>query len=83
MADGLEEEQLGSMGPEQFFQYLQVRSVGLTRHTQHIRALQLEFAEQRVVTRVFHQYRIARIDIASDDQVHGMVGPQGRDQLAR
>lgn len=52
------------------------------RYAEHVGALQLQLAKQRVIAGVFNQHRIAMGNKTSNDQVQRMVGAMGGDDLA-
>jgi hypothetical protein len=66
----------------QLFEGGEVRSVGLSRHRQHVHALQAQIAEHVVVSWVIYQRRVAGPQQVTDNEFKRLAGPLRQQDLA-
>jgi hypothetical protein len=59
-----------------------VRPVGISRHRQHLNALQAKVAKHVIVTRVIHQRGVAGLQQVADDEFKRLARPLRQQYLA-
>ena len=70
------------MRHRQLFEGSEVRPVGVSRHRQHLHALQAQVAEHVVVARVIYQRRVAGPQQVADDEFKRLAGSLRQQDLA-